>query len=307
MRVLACVALMLVTIGCASPPDVEATSLLGEPLHRPAFPAAQRRSMLAKLHAAERAARAQPDSESAAIWHGRRLAYLGRYQEAIDVYTRAIEQHPDSYRLRRHRGHRYITVRRFEEAVADLEEAARLCADARDELEPDGMPNAWNVPRTTDKFNIYYHLGIAHYLLGQFAEAAKAFESCRGHASRNDDMVVALANWQYMTLRRLGRQVSASAVLEPIHADMDVIENHDYLELLLMYKREVMSASVIESALEAGGVSGATKLYGVGNWRLYHNEPVRARAMFQAVLATDAWSAFGYAAAEAEVARRDGG
>ena len=54
--------------------------------------------------------------------------------------------------------------------------------------------------------------------------------------SKNPDMQVATAHWQYMTLRRLGTRRRRRQVLAPITADMPVIENASYHRLLMMYK-----------------------------------------------------------------------
>lgn len=289
--------------GCAQKEKIEATSLLGTPLVRPTFEGEQKGELVANLEAARRAMRADPSSESAAIWYGRRLAYLGRYQEAIDVYTKALATHEQSYKLRRHRGHRYITVRKLALAVRDLAEAAALAEPFEDALEPDGAPNAMNIPRGTDKFNILYHLGLAHYLLGDFDQAAAVYEACREVAQANDDMLVATLHWSYMTYRRLGMLEEAEALLADVDPYMDVIENDDYLTLLLMYRHEVSVAEVIADATAGAGVGSATLLYGVGNWYLYNGESVRARALFETVVAEEAWAAFGHIAAEAELAR----
>lgn len=289
--------------GCATTEDIEATSLLGQPLERPTFEGERLAELTANLRAAERAARADPSSENAAIWHGRRLAYLGRYREAIEVYTHGLARHEQSYKLRRHRGHRYITVREFQRAVEDLSEAAALAEPFEDAMEPDGAPNAMNIPRSTDKFNILYHLALAHVLLGEFESAAEVYVDVREVAQANDDMLVAALHWSYMTYRRLGMEEEAEALLTDVDPYMDVIENDDYLTLLLMYKREVSAAAVIAQATAREGVGGATLLYGVGNWYLYNDEPVRARTLFETVVAENAWAAFGHVAAEAELAR----
>ena len=93
----------------------------------------------------------------------------------------------------------------------------------------------------------------------------------------------------------------AAKLLEPIHQDMEIIENQVYLNRLLMYKG-VRSA---EELLRAGGdpVAQATYGYAVGNWLLYNGQPEQAKAAFQKVLQTPQWAAFGYIAAEAELAR----
>ena len=51
---------------------------------------------------------------------------MWRYREAIEIYTKGIALHPTNALFYRHRGHRYITVRELDRAVADLARAAEL-------------------------------------------------------------------------------------------------------------------------------------------------------------------------------------
>src|SRR5688572_15226167 len=68
-------------------------------------------------------------SEENCIWLGRRLSYLNRFDSAIALYTKSISRFPESYKLLRHRGHRYISTRQFNLAIQDLEAAAKLMKD----------------------------------------------------------------------------------------------------------------------------------------------------------------------------------
>lgn len=282
----------------------EAVSLFGEPLAPPALPPETKADREAKLAAARAEAEARPDDVDALIWLGRRTAYLGRYREAIDIYTRALARHPDEPRLLRHRGHRYLTVRRFDLAVADLERAAQLVAGQPDEVEPDGLPNARNIPVSTLQTNIWYHLGLAHYLLGgpgDMEKAREAFQECL-KVSKNADMQVATTHWLYMTLRRLGRVGEAEALLAPMRPDMDVIENRAYHLLTLMYKGEIPPESI--PGLTDGGADGPTLGYGLGDWYLYNGRREDAIRAFREILTwKDQWAAFGYIAAEADLKR----
>jgi len=261
---------------------------------------------LQQLAAATARLDADPASESDLIWVGRRLAYLGRYSESIDLYTQGLRTHPDSYRIRRHRGHRYISVRRFDDAIADLQLAAELSADSPDTVEADGMPNARNIPTSTTKSNIYYHLGLALYLEGRFERALDAYLHCM-EFSRNDDMRCATSYWLYLTLRRLGRDREAQAVLEPVTPDMQLIENFAYHELLLLFKGEVAAQQILHSDAEPGPVGqpidDATRGYGVGAWHLVNGRDEQARAIFRQVVEDSASAAFGHIAAEAELSR----
>ena len=243
-----------------------------------------------------------PSNADNAIWLGRRLAYLGRFPEAIDAFTQGIARHPDDARLYRHRGHRYITTRRFDLAIADLTKASRLIAGKKDEVEPDGAPNKAGIPRSTLQSNIWYHLGLAQYLTGDFTSALASYREGMKVSRVNDDMLVATSDWLYMTLRRLKRDAEARQVLEPIREQMDVMENGAYHARLLMYKGLRTPESVL-NLNTADDIQIATQGYGVGNWYLVNGERDKAKAMFDRVLAGKATTAFGFIAAEVDVKR----
>jgi dipeptidyl aminopeptidase/acylaminoacyl peptidase/tetratricopeptide (TPR) repeat protein len=277
----------------------EATSLLGRPLVAPELPEATRKDLKEKLARATEEVAKSPDSVEAAIALGRRHAALGQYREAIDVYTRAIVRHPKDARLYRHRGHRYITVRELDEATADLERASELVAGRPDEPEPALDPSR---PSTaTLQSSVFYHLGLARYLKGDFAGAEKAYRECLQRARGSDDRLVSATDWLYMTLRRLGRKEEAERLLQPIRAGLDVTEGRSYLNRLLMYK----GVYAPDDLLRAGGdpLTRETYAYAVGNWYLYSGQKDEARAVFETIVAGPQWPAFGHAAAEAELAR----
>lgn len=283
---------------------VEAVSLLGRPLVSPPIPADRRAGLEADLAAAERALAAAPADEDALVWYGRRLAYLGRFEEAQHAFTRGLAVHPDSHRLLRHRGHRSITRRQLDAAVADLTRAASLIRGVPDTLEPDGQPNAAGIPRSTTHSNVWYHLGLAHYLKGDLRAARDAYERALEYSFVNDDMLVATTHWLYMTLRRLGEHEAAQALLAPISADMDVLENDAYLQCLLLDRGERTPEQVLSwAAAQQDPIADATVGYGVASWHFVEGRRDLARRMFEAIVAGPAWPAFGYVAAESELAR----
>jgi tetratricopeptide (TPR) repeat protein len=299
---------LLSTTAAAQPAaPVEAISLLGDSLRRPALDSATLARHQAQYERALADARARPGDADAAIWVGRRLGYLGRHREAIAHFGEGSRQHPRDARFLRHRGHRWITVRQLDSAVADLTAAGRLVRGAPDEVEPDGLPNARGIPTSTLQSNVWYHLGLAHYLRGDFARALEAYREAMA-VSTNPDMQVATAHWLYMTLRRLDRDQDAAAVLVPIRRDMEVIENGAYHRLLLLYKGELPADSLLAPATLADPAAPLDPAvgYGVGNWHLYHGRAAEARRVFERVLAGGQWGAFGYVAAEAELARLRG-
>jgi hypothetical protein len=54
--------------------------------------------------------------------------------------------------------------------------------------------------------------------------------------------------------------------------------------------------------VDPAAVAFPTIGYGVGAWHSTHGRPDRAREIFEQVLTSPTWAAFGYLAAEAEMA-----
>jgi tetratricopeptide (TPR) repeat protein len=279
----------------------EATSLFGKPLYPVSLSAEARRPLEANLAEAEAAYAKDPKSEDAIIWLGRRQAYLWRYRDAIDTFSKGLALHPNSYRLYRHRGHRYITVREFDRAVADFEKAVSLIKNVPDEVEPDGAPNKYGKPRSTSHSNIWYHLGLAYYLKGDFTNALRAYQECMKF-SKNDDMRVATLDWLYMTYRRLGRHGAAKQLLDQVTGEMEILENESYHKRLMMYKGAIAPEQLLDTA-NADDLTIATQGYGVANWYFVEGNKAKAKEILEKVVAGRQWAAFGYIAAEADLKR----
>jgi tetratricopeptide (TPR) repeat protein len=274
----------------------EGVSLFGRPLVAPATATAAAPS----LEQARRDFDASPTEEHY-IWLGRRTAYAGRYREAIAIYTEGLARFPGSYRLYRHRGHRCISIRQFVRAAADLEKAAELVAGRPMEVEPDGAPNRAGIPVSNTQFNIYYHLGLARYLVRDFAKAEAAYRECL-RWSKNDDSVVAVTDWLYMTLRRAGRTAEAAALVEPLRPGMPLLENGAYLDRLMMFKGVLPEAEFARSKPDETAPERAIRDYGLGMAALWRGDTSRARDLFERQARSDAWSSFAAIAAEVELA-----
>lgn len=259
----------------------EVISLLGKEL----FATPAEGDDLAKLEAdlaeAKKNLATDPENPELIVWFGRRLAYLWRYHEAIDVYTIGIEKFPDYAMLYRHRGHRYISIRKFDKAVEDLTKASQL---------------------NDSDFDIWYHLALAHYLKADFAAAESDYRHCL-EAAEDDDSVIAVSNWLYITLRRQGKTKEAAELLEKITPDMEVVENGSYHNLLLFYKG-LKSKEELVGLAEQSDLDRATLGYGLGCRQLYNaGDAESAKRWFERIVDGKYWPAFGFIAAEAELAR----
>ncbi|NNE02609.1 MAG: hypothetical protein HKN52_05520 [Eudoraea sp.] len=232
------------------------------------------------------------------IWYGRRTAYLGNYKDAIAIYSKGIQMFPGEARLYRHRGHRYISLREFDKAIVDLKHGAELIKDTANEIEPDGMPNAMNIPVSTLHGNIWYHLGLAYYLNHEYDKAFWAYLNCR-ESGNNPDNLVSSTHWLYMIQRRMGNEERADSLLLPIKIDMEVIENKNYYDLCKFYKG-LISVDSLTGTKDLSAASDAVS-YGLANWYLYEGMQEEGVALLKDITERNTWSSFGYIAAESDL------
>lgn len=254
--------------------------------------------MLDQYEKAKKDFESDPNNLENFIWYGRRTAYLGKYEEAIEIFSKGIERFPTDPHLYRHRGHRFISIREFDKAINDLEYASELIQGTENEIEPDGMPNAMNIPVSTLHGNIWYHLGLAYYLEHNYEQAFEAYMNCR-ETGDNYDNIVSSTHWLYMIQRRMGNTDLAEKMLDPIHLGDSVIENTDYYDLCKFYKGLIPLESF--KSIKAGSPSSDAIKYGLANWYFYNGGKEKARKMMNELLTSKSWTSFGYIAAESDL------
>ncbi len=229
-------------------------------------------------------------SPSAAEYLALSKAQAGRreYQEAVKTDTEALSKYSENADLLLERGHRELGLREFVEAQKDLEHAVRL--------DPGNLDS-------------HYHLGLAFYFQGRFAEAAVHF----GHArdlGRSDDSLIDCSNWLYASLRRADKRNEADEVLTRITPAVHNTEPHlaFYLSLLRFYKGERTEQQILPARPTPGDteaeLSFNTINYGVGNWHLYNSDKSAASTYFEKVVSGSAWNSWGFIGSETELARR---
>jgi tetratricopeptide (TPR) repeat protein len=210
----------------------------------------------------------------------RTLARLQRHAEGVLSCTQALRLRPDDPIILRDRGHYYINLRQFEDALADLTRAEQLKKDDGD---------------------VYYHLGLTHYLLGNWNEAAAAYVNCL-RLAKEDDEIVACSTWLYPSLRRAGRDADAQKVLDRISPDMEVKENTAYVDRLLLFKG-VKKESEVSPTMNTDPLSVPTVGYGLGLWHLLSGRTKEARGYFEKATSGEFRTAFGFIASEVELKR----
>ncbi|WP_166355238.1 hypothetical protein [Phytoactinopolyspora limicola] len=262
--------------------------------------------------------------------------YLNKHDEAVALLTEALRQQPDDARLLRFRGHRRISIRDYDGSVADLERAAELLPDTEDgyelyqlEVETDivhlllGHPDRvreQHLPvsraaghenlalyMTTLHTSVWYHLGVARYLRGDFEGCLEPFARANQTARHREGRVASL-DWQYMALRRLNRGADAATVLDEFRAvpAEDGAPDVGYEKRMRLYTGE-LSPDALLGQLAGDPLMMATQGYGLGNWYLYNHQAAKAEEIFDQVLATGVTHSFAYLAVEAERARAGNG
>lgn len=300
--------LILILTGCSDknalppvPSGVQAYSLLGDTLFTPQLTPESYDHHTANLVEAIADYRVDPEDPENIIWLGRRTAYLGEYREAVGIFTEGVYKHPDDPRMFRHRGHRYITLRQFDMAINDFLTAAGLMSSMRDQIEPDGLPNALNQPVSTLKSNVWYHLGLSYYLKGDYDKAIETYENAF-ELDLTKDMYIATLYWYYSALKRSGLDEEAGMAISGVTPDVELIENDVYLNLILVFNG-IFDADRITSEIGEDELSNTTMLYGLGNWHYMNGRQDRAFEIWRSIYESGNWAPFGYIAAEAELER----
>jgi len=201
-----------------------------------------------------------------------------QFREAITTFTLGLEIEPDNALLLRWRGHRYLSVREFDRALADLTRGSRLDATI---------------------YGIWYHLGVLQFVRGEFSAAAASFARAQPIAPDAGELAGS-TDWLWMSLSRAGRGAEAKAMLDR-RPDNKPVTNA-YTRRLQLYRGEIGPDDVVTAA-DMEDVQVATLAYGLGNWYLVRGDTPQARASFERSVQSGGWPAFGFIAAEAELRR----
>jgi tetratricopeptide (TPR) repeat protein len=223
------------------------------------------------------------------------LASLRRFADAVAACSNGMAANPGETTLLVDRGHYYLNLHRIDLALADLSRVEAMRTDtvvvplnARDRIER----------LQGEDYQLWFHLGLAKYLDGQFAAAVDTFDKCIRTARFTCE------GWRYLALRHAGRDKEAQAFLDSTFAVTAGVRRRTDLLRSIIFTFKVRSWDVDPSDLPDDPLDRSTIAYNVGIWHLLNGRTDRARTFFE--LATTAPSdsdAFGALAAEAELKR----
>jgi tetratricopeptide (TPR) repeat protein len=227
---------------------------------------------------AEQALAADPRNVQLIIQLGVAQSGARQFREAIQTFTNGIAIAPNEVLLYRWRGHRYLSVRELDNALADLSHAYQL---------------------DSSNYGVLYHLGIVRFARGEFAAAAAVFARAQPRAPEAGELTGA-TDWLWMSLARAGKLAEASAMLERRPDSLPI--NNAYAKRLKLYRGEVGPDSVFTPA-DTADVQVATLSFGIGNWYLVRGDSTNARRWFERSVASGGWPGFGFILSEIELRR----
>ena len=227
---------------------------------------------------AEAALAADPKNVERFIQLGVAQSGARQFREAIQTFTRGLAVAPNDPMLYRWRGHRYLSVRELDRAMADLTRGFQL---------------------DSTNYGVLYHLGIVRFVRGDFAGAADAFRRAQPRAPDAGELAGS-TDWLRMSLMRARRKADAEAMLARRPDSLPV--DNAYARRLKLYRGEVKPDDVFTPA-DTADVQVATLSYGLGNWYLVRGDSTRARQYFERAIQSGGWPGFGFIVSEAELRR----
>lgn len=277
----------------AKEPVPEAYSFSGKPLYaKPTDSLALTKadSTIAAVHSKKNL------TEEDYIEIGRQLTGTNRFRLTVENYSEGLKQFPSSFKLLRHRGHRYLNLRQLDNAIKDLTKAEELIRKEPTIWEYDALGK----PTATYQHQIWYHIGLYHFLKREYAASATAYEKSLA-ATREGNNIAGASDWLYNAYQRSGQQAKIPALLKPFTLTFDIEDkDYPYFRRLLLFNGVITPEQLvdIDKPIEQMSLGETTKLYGLANWYRYKGDSVKANDLYKKVLRSKEWAGFAYACAE---------
>lgn len=298
---------LLLLFSCSSPkkegaeePVVESapetTSFLGKPLYRKQADSL----VLMKADSAIEAIRDKGDlNEEDYIAISRHLVSTGRFRDAVNNFTEGINKFPNSFKLLRHRGHRYLNLREPDKAIVDLKKAEELIRNEPETWEYDGAGN----PTATYQHQIWYHIGLYHFLKREYNESAVAYEKSLKYTKEGNNIAGA-SDWLYNAYQRSGQTDKIPELLKPFTLDFDINEkDYPYYRRLLLFHGVITPEELVDEnkPIDEMSLTGVTDLYGLADWYAYKGDAAKANELYEKVSQSNEWAGFAVACAELDL------
>lgn len=230
---------------------------------------------------AQQALAANPKDLNLIVALGTAQAGVRDMRGAVVTFTKGLEAHPNNALLYRWRGHRHLSLREFDAALADF--ASGLKTDST-------------------VYGIWFHLGIVKFVRGDFNGAADAFTRAQPRAPDAGELAGS-TDWLWMSLSRAGKHAEAQAMLDRKPDSLKVTDpEYAYVKRLRMYRGQVKPEALITTT-DTADVQQATLNFGLGNYYIVKGDTAHAKQAFERAVRSGGWPGFGFIVSEAELKR----
>ncbi len=230
---------------------------------------------------AQQALAANPKDLNLIVALGTAQAGVRDMRGAVVTFTKGLEAHPNNALLYRWRGHRHLSLREFDAALADF--ASGLKTDST-------------------VYSIWFHLGIVKFVRGDFNGAADAFTRAQPRAPDAGELAGS-TDWLWMSLSRAGKHAEAQAMLDRKPDSLKVADpEYAYVKRLRMYRGQVKPEALITTT-DTADVQQATLNFGLGNYYIVKGDTAHAKQAFERAVRSGGWPGFGFIVSEAELKR----
>lgn len=289
--------LLISSIGFGQLSIPQAQSLAGKPLVSPPVDEKiihKADSILQVIHAKTTL------TEDDFIEIGKQLVAKAMYKEAVANYSEGLMRFPNSFKLLRYRGHRYLTLRKLDLVGKDLLKARELIKSQPDVWEVD----AKGKPTDTYQHQIEYHLGVYYFLKKEYKNAVNAFELSLKYAHDANE-IVGTTDWLFLSYARNNQRAEAEKLLLEFTPNEKADKEQAYFRRILLYKGAIQPDELVDPAIpsEKLSIQEVTRMYGLASWyELFRGQTNKAKELYSKILnANNAWPAFAYLASEVEM------
>ena len=212
------------------------------------------------------------------------LCWQLRFREAIDALSRAIALEPARMEAYRKRGPKYLDTLQFEKALDDY----RRCEQS------DGV-----------SVMSRYRIGMAQYMLQNYAAATAAFAGSLAIAPQDDDMYIADVYWLVLSQLRAGKADEAQKTLQQHYRPDMYVGHHTAYEKAMRVAAGFapMEDMLAELDMEEDDLQFAMTAYGVCVLLESQNKRKQAAALRKTLLARPGfWFSFSFLAAYTDAA-----
>ena len=149
-----------------------------------------------------------------------------QFREAIATFSRGLTIAPNNAMLYRWRGHRYISIRQFDNALADLRRGYQL---------------------DSTNYGILFHLGVLRFAKRDFAGAATMFAKAQPLAPDGGERAGS-TDWLWMSLSRANRPAEAAAMLARRADTLPAPPGYAYVSRLRLYRGETAPEALVTAS-----------------------------------------------------------